>query len=94
MRRERGGDPLNRFLATWKNLHSGPETTPTNLPQEEKKISKKSSTERETRKGGEAERNGEERAREESVTEGSGDSNREEDIVEDFNFSSDSDHSE
>ena len=29
MRRERGGDALNRFLATWEKLHSNSEATPT-----------------------------------------------------------------
>ena len=82
MRREAGGTALSRFLATWERLHAaGSEATPTPPRPTKKKQKVKRSQER-----GAAEEKREERDG------GSESACEEDDIVEDFNFtSSDSD---
>ena len=89
MRKERGGQALNRFLATWERLHSGSETTPTATPTSKPKrtsISKR-----------QAQRQEEEVTQKKTSTQPppmeeedimTNDKDDDDDIVDDFNFSS------
>ena len=93
VRREKGGDALNRFLATWEKLHADPQATPTlkravKLGREGQRVKSERAKapaaqgptaveEREEREEG--------RERAEPAAEFDED---EEDIVEDFEFSS------
>ena len=95
MRKEKGGDPLNRFLATWEKLHSGAETTPTNIqPMREKQreSQKEKGGGREKGEGGGREKEKErerKKGKETEIESGRGWS-EEEDVVEDIELSSDS----
>ena len=113
VRRERGGDALNRFLATWEKLHSNSEATPiatpTNKPVSTRKEKKSSASKTETQggqggrgchqtQGGQGNQGGRQTqggqgdrgVQELNVTEEQTE-DEEDDIVKDFNFSSDSD---
>jgi nucleolar complex protein 2 len=83
VRRERGGDSLNRFLATWEKLHSGAEATPINVqPMREKQRE----SQREEGGGRETEKEKDKQ----TEAEGGRGWNEEEDVVEDIELSSDS----
>ena len=83
LRKERGGDVLNRFLATWEKLHSGPEATPTAHEATPTSHPKKKKWKNREEKEGERQREGERERGE--------DSDEENDIVKDFIFSEYSD---
>ena len=79
-------DSLNRFLATWEKLHAGSEAPPTAPPPRPTKTASKKRQKTLSEERGERKKRGEKMEERERGVEST--NSDEEDIVEDFHFSS------